>query len=115
MSNVKELTFNEIELISGGGNNGQNASDRSYGYSTSGGVSGGRSNYPYYIGIVSGPGVAQNISGECATSIALGTFNVVAAGASRSSSAFASAAASALNDIGKTCNTSSSRNATPFR
>lgn len=39
----------------------------------------------------------------------------VSAGASRSTTAFMGAAASALNDIGKTCNKPDPRNDLPFR
>ena len=37
MSNIRELSFNEIAQVSGGGANGQDASDRNYGGSKSSG------------------------------------------------------------------------------
>lgn len=114
MTGIRELSLNEITVVSGGGHGGD-GDDRHYGYQTSGGVNGGRSNYPNYDGVVTGPGVAKNLSGDCVTSIGIGTLNVVAAGASRSTAAFMGAAASALNDIGKTCDKPSSRSGPPFR
>ncbi|ENV3746101.1 hypothetical protein L369_04747 [Enterobacter sp. MGH 23] len=41
MSNIRELSFDEIAQVSGGGANGQDASDRNYGGSKSSGRSGG--------------------------------------------------------------------------
>ena len=42
MSNIRELSFDEIAQVSGGSANGQNASDRNYGGSRNSGSSGGR-------------------------------------------------------------------------
>ncbi|SUW62580.1 Uncharacterised protein [Buttiauxella agrestis] len=115
MSGIRELSFDEIALVSGGSANGQDAGERSnYGNNNARTSYGGQANgfQPNYA--ASGHGLLDGVSRDCLTSMAIGTANVVAAGASRSITGFGTAAASALNDIGKTCNDNNSRSGPPF-
>lgn len=101
MSVIRNLSVDEIEMVSGGNaNSNYERNDHSSGSTSYGGQANGFQ--PNYA--ASGYGLLDGISRDCLTSLGLGAANAVAAGAARSMTGLATAAASALSDVGKTCN-----------
>ena len=111
MSGIRQLSLNEIELVSSGNANGQDAGERSnYGRSTNYGAqaNGFQPNYA-----AAGYGLLDGISPACAKAMGLGTLNVIGAVTVRNIAGFGAAATAALADIGGTCNRGNS--GVPFR
>lgn len=116
MSTLRELSFNEVELVNGGGNNGQNASDRHYGGNNARTNYGGQGN-GYQLNIsagITGANMANDLSSNCGLAMIGGSAGLIGAAVSKS----ITGAISAVTGIIAGCrpdSSSKSKSDSPFR
>lgn len=85
MSSIRELSFDEIVQVSGGGANGQNASDRSYGGRSASTNYGGQANgfQPNISAGITGANMYNDLSSNCGLALIGGAAGLTGAAASK--------------------------------
>lgn len=112
MSNIRELSFDEIASVSGG-NGHSNYGDGRSSSSYSGGIGYGAQANGFLPNRAAA--VGSGISKECAAGIATGALGVIGSIPSRNAISIGSAVAAAGIGIASTCNKPSTKNSPPFR